>query len=149
MSLTDPASTPARRSDDPDVVRRLLTERDPWAVVGLSRNPRRDAYRIAGYLQDRLGRRIVAVHPRAEAVHGAPGYARLADVPEPIGVVDVFVRSELAGGVIDEAIAVGARAVWLQLGVRDDAAVARARAAGLDVVTDTCPAIEAPRLGLV
>ena len=117
-------------------------------MVGLSKNPQRTAYEIATYLQD-LGMVIVAVHPKAESVHGAPGYASLADVPGPIDVVDVFVRSELAGPVVDRAIAVGAKAVWLQLGVIDEDAAQRAREAGLDVVMNTCPAIEAPRLGIV
>jgi predicted CoA-binding protein len=143
-----PAST-IRHRNDPDVMRRLLAAPGRWAVVGLSRNRDRVAYRIAGYLVDRLGQQIVAVHPKAESVLGAPGYATLADVPGRIDVVDVFVRSELAGDVVDQAITVGAAAVWLQLGVVDEAAAARAQAAGLDVVMDTCPAIEAPRLGLV
>jgi predicted CoA-binding protein len=129
-------------------MRRLLADADRWAVVGLSSNQARVAYGIARYLRDVLGREIVAVHPKAEAVLGAPGYATLADVPGDIDVVDVFVNSRLAGAVVDEAIAVGAKAVWLQLGVIDEAAAERARAAGLDVVMDTCPAIEAPRLGL-
>ncbi len=142
-----PPARPAAHRNDPEVIRRLLTTPGVWAVVGLSSNAARVAYEIGAYLQD-LGMQIVPVHPRAEPAHGATGYPRLADVPWPIDVVDVFVRSELAGDVVDEAIAVGARAVWLQLGVIDQAAAARARAAGLDVVMDTCPAIEAPRLGI-
>lgn len=142
-----PPTTPHR--NDPAVIQRLLTAPGRWAVVGLSQNPRRAAYDVASYLTHQLGQRIVAVHPRAEAVLGAPGYARLSDVPGQIDVVDVFVRGELAGAVVDEAIAVGARAVWLQLGVIDEAAAARATAAGLDVVMDACPAIEARRLGLI
>ena len=134
--------------NDPEVVRRLLATPGRWAVVGLSSNQGRTAYRIAGYLQ-RLGMRIVPVHPKAEAVLGEPGFARLADVPGRVDVVDVFVNSSLAGAVVDDAIAAGAGAVWLQLGVIDEAAAARARAAGLDVVMDTCPAIEAPRLNLL
>jgi len=133
--------------NDPAVVRRLLERPGRWAVVGLSANRARVAYRIASYLQG-LGMEIVPVHPRGETVHGAQGYSSLAEVPAPIDVVDVFVRSELAGAVVDQAIAVGAKAVWLQLGVIDEAAAARATAAGLDVVMDTCPAIEAPRLGV-
>ncbi|RMB61577.1 CoA-binding protein [Tessaracoccus antarcticus] len=135
-------------TNDQDLIRRLLSTRGRWAVVGLSQNPDRTAYSIAGYLQ-KLGMDIVAVHPKAESVHGAPGFATLAEVTGPIDVVDVFVRSELAGDVVDQAIAVGAKAVWLQLGVIDEDAAARARKAGLDVVMDTCPAIEAPRLGIV
>ncbi|GAA1628653.1 CoA-binding protein [Georgenia ruanii] len=134
--------------NDVEVIRRLLTTRGRWAVVGLSRNTARIAYGVARYVQRDLGMEIVPVHPRAETVHGATGYPTLADVPGRIDVVDVFVRSELAGAIVDEAIAVGAGAVWLQLGVVDEAAAARATAAGLAVVMDTCPAIEAPRLGL-
>ncbi len=127
------------------MVRRLLEGTRTWAVVGLSANPDRVAHRIARLLQER-GKRIVPVHPRAEEVHGEQGYASLAEVPFPVDVVDVFVRSELAGAVVDEAVAVGAHGVWLQLGVVDEAAYDRARAAGLDVVMDACPAIEWPRL---
>ena len=148
MAMTESEATPTHRND-PDVVRRLLATPGRWAVVGLSQNPERVAYGIARYLQSPLHQQIVAVHPRTEPVHGAPAYPTLADVPGPVNVVDVFVRSELAGAVVDQAIAIGAGAVWLQLGVVDQAAAARARAAGLDVVMDTCPAIEAPRLGLV
>jgi len=140
-------STSSRHRNDPEVVRRLLATPGRWAVVGLSANSRRIAYGIASYLQG-LGMTIVPVHPRADTVHGEQGYPALADVPGEIDVVDVFVRSDLAGAVVDDAIAAGAKAVWLQLGVIDEAAAARAKAAGLDVVMDTCPAIEAPRLGL-
>lgn len=134
--------------NEPDVVRRLLLDSRRWAVVGLSQNRRRVAYRIASYLQEGLDKEIVPVHPSAEEVHGARGYASLHEVPGRIDVVDVFVRSSSAGAVVDDAIAVGAQAVWLQLGVIDEAAAERAQSAGLDVVMDTCPAMEAPRLGL-
>jgi uncharacterized protein len=140
-------STTSRHRNDPEVVRRLLATPGRWAVVGLSSNPRRVAYGIASYLQG-LGMTIVPVHPKADIVHGEQGYRTLADVPGQIDVVDVFVRSDLAGAVVDDAVAAGAKAVWLQLGVIDEEAAARAEAAGLDVVMDTCPAIEAPRLGL-
>jgi predicted CoA-binding protein len=134
---------------DPEVIRRLLTTPGRWAVVGLSANDKRPAFAVSAFLQDRLGLEIVPVHPHADTVHGATGYPTLRDVPGPIDVVDVFVNSTLAGAVVDDAIAVGARAVWLQLGVIDVAAANRAAAAGLDVLMDTCPAIEAPRLGIV
>ncbi len=136
-----------RGINDPDVIRRLMTTPGRWAVVGLSANRSRVAYDIAAFLQ-RLGNPIVPVHPKAEDVHGATGYPTLADVPGPIDVVDIFVRSELAGDIVDQAIAVGAKAVWLQLGVIDQDAAQRALAAGLDVVMDTCPKIEAPRVGV-
>lgn len=133
--------------NDPEVLRRLLTMPGRWAVVGLSANRSRVAYHIAAFLID-LGMTVVPVHPNADTVHGQRGYPRLSDIPGGVDVVDVFVRSELAGAVVDEAIAARAGAVWLQLDVIDADAVARARAAGLDVVMDACPAIEAPRLGL-
>lgn len=129
------------------MIERLLTEPGRWAVVGLSTNTTRAAYGVAAYVQG-LGHTVIPVHPRAERVHGEDGYARLTDVPGPIDVVDVFVNSRTAGAVVDEAISVGARAVWLQLGVHDEEAEERARAAGLVVVTDTCPKIEGARLGL-
>ncbi|WP_136519981.1 CoA-binding protein [Cellulomonas telluris] len=132
---------------DPDVVDRLLRTPATWAVVGLSTNRARAAYGVAAYLQ-RLGHRVVPVHPSAPTVHGVRGVRRLDELPEPPDVVDLFVNSSIAGGVVDEAVAVGARAVWLQLGVVDEAAAARARAAGLDVVMDHCPAIEGSLRGL-
>ena len=131
--------------NDPEVLRRLLSTPGRWAVVGLSQNRQRVAHGIARYVMD-LGMEIVPVHPKAQEVHGARGYASLGEVPGPIDVVDVFVRSDLAGAVVDEAIEVGAKAVWLQLGVIDEDAAERAKAAGLDVVMNTCPAIEYPRL---
>ena len=112
-----------------------------WAVVGLSTDRSRAAYGVAAFLQAQ-GRRIVPVHPRAETVLGEPGFPRLADIPFDVDVVDLFVRSELAGPVVDEAVDKGAAAVWLQLGVVDEAAAARAEAAGLAVVMDRCPRIE-------
>ncbi|MFF5408132.1 CoA-binding protein [Streptomyces misionensis] len=131
---------------DEATVRRILTELgDTWAVVGLSGNSARPAHRVAQVLQ-RFGKRIVPVHPKAETVHGERGYACLADIPFDVDVVDVFVNSSLAGAVADEAVAKGARAVWFQLGVVDEAAYARTREAGLDMVMDRCPAIEIPRL---
>ena len=139
---------PGAHRNDPDVIRRLLTTPNRWAVVGLSQNRARPAHGIAAYLQG-LGKPIVAVHPRAEPVHGAQAYRTLAEVPGPVHVVDVFVNSARAGAVVDQAIAIGAGAVWLQQGVVDEEAAARAAAAGLDVVMDTCPAVEVPRLGLV
>ncbi|MDN5724960.1 MAG: CoA-binding protein [Propionibacteriales bacterium] len=133
--------------NDPAVMERLLRTPGRWAVVGLSDNPDRIAYGVARFVQG-LGHEIVPVHPKAEAVHGATGYATLDDVPGSIDVVDVFVNSALAGEVVDQAIAVGAKAVWLQLGVIDEGAAARAASAGLDVVMDTCPVIEAPKFGV-
>ena len=131
---------------DDATVREILTGTgDTWAVVGLSTNPARAAYGVAKVLQ-RFGKRVVPVHPKAETVHGEQGYATLADVPFPIDVVDVFVRSDLAGDVADQAVAVGAKAVWFQLGVIDEAAGRRTREAGLAMVMDRCPAIEIPRL---
>ncbi|MEE1815706.1 CoA-binding protein [Streptomyces sp. SP18ES09] len=141
-TTTDPAAYPAS-----EAVRRILTSTgDTWAVVGLSGNRARAAYGVAAVLQ-RFGKRIVPIHPKAETVHGEPGFASLADVPFPVDVVDVFVNSDLAGAVADEAVAIGAKAVWFQLDVIDEDAFARTRAAGLDMVMDRCPAIEIPRLG--
>ncbi|MEU9183683.1 CoA-binding protein [Streptomyces sp. NPDC048484] len=127
---------------DPATIRKILTELgDTWAVVGLSSNERRAAYGVAQVLQ-RYGKRVIPVHPKAETVHGEKGYASLAEIPFAVDVVDVFINSGLAGSVADEAVAIGAKAVWFQLGVIDEAGYERTRAAGLDMVMDRCPAIE-------
>ena len=119
----------------------MLDECETWAVVGLSGDPGRPAYDVADVLQVR-GKRIVPIHPDAPVVHGEQGYATLAEVPFPVDVVDVFRRSSEAGQFADEAVAIGARGVWFQLGVVDEEAFARTRAAGVAMVMDTCPAIE-------
>jgi predicted CoA-binding protein len=127
---------------DAETIRKILTQTgDTWAVVGLSDNRARAAYGVAATLQ-RFGKRVVPVHPKAATVHGEQGYASLADIPFDVDVVDVFVNSDLAGAVADEAVRVGAKAVWFQLGVIDEAAYDRTRAAGIDMVMDRCPAIE-------
>ena len=127
-----------------DVVAHLLRDTEVWVVAGLSTDQSRDAFGVARLLQSR-GKRIVPVHPRAETVHGEQGYASVPDAVfavGPVDVVDCFVNSRRVGEVVDAAIAVGASAVWMQLGVVDEAAARRARDAGLDVVMDRCPAIE-------
>ncbi len=138
--------------NDPGAIRDLLTTPATWAVVGLSDNPRRTAYGVAGWLRHELGMHIIPIHPRAETVDGQRGYAQLGDLPDgtEVDVVDCFVNSGRVGEVVDMAIAerdrLGIAAVWLQLGVVDEEAAERARAAGLTVVMDTCPKIEFPRL---
>jgi predicted CoA-binding protein len=125
----------------PEWVRTMLDDTTTWAVVGLSGDPTRTAYEVARSLQ-RRGKRIVPIHPTAPTVLGEQGYAALADVPFPIDVVDVFRRSESAGEFADQAVEVGAGAVWFQLGVVDEAAFERTTAAGVPMVMDTCPLIE-------
>jgi uncharacterized protein len=117
-----------------------------WAVVGCSPDPSRDSHRIAALLQER-GYRVIPVNPAVDEILGERCYPSLADIPasEGVEVVDVFRRSAFAGAHVDEAIAIGARAVWLQLGVIDADALQRARAAGLRAVMDRCPAIELAR----
>ena len=115
-----------------------------WAVVGLGNNPERAAFGVAKLLQDK-GHRIIPVYPRAENVHGETGYKTLAEIPESIDVVDCFVNSSLVGKVVDQAIAIGAKAVWLQLDVIDHEAIERAQKAGLLTIMDRCPAIEYQR----
>ena len=118
-----------------------LLAKDVWAVVGLSTDQTRAAYGVAQFLQAK-GKRIVPVHPSAGQVHGEKGYARLAEIPFPVDVVDCFVNSRLVGPVADAAVAIGATGIWMQLGVVDDEAAARARKAGLTVVMNRCPKIE-------
>jgi predicted CoA-binding protein len=130
---------------DDDAIRFMLDKCETWAVVGLSGDRSRTAYRIAKFLQAR-GKRIVPVHPAAPTVLGEQGYASLAEIPFPVDCVDVFRRSEAAGEFADQAVAIGAKAVWFQLGVVDHDAFARTTEAGVPMVMDTCPVMEWPRL---
>jgi len=125
----------------------ILEHAQLWFIVGLSTNTERAAYRVAAILASQ-GKQIVPIHPSAPTVHGSDGYSSITQAAAALGapdVVDVFVRSDLAGAVADEAVAVGARAVWFQLDVIDEAAARRVRAAGADMVMDRCPAIELRR----
>ncbi|MQA62447.1 MAG: CoA-binding protein [Actinophytocola sp.] len=128
-----------------DLVERVLTNCQTWAVVGLGDNPGRAAYGVARTLQ-RYGKRVVPVHPSAATVHGEQGYPTLADIPFEVDCVDVFRRLDEAGQFADQAVSIGAKAVWFQLDLIDEDAYARTTAAGLDMVMDRCPAIELPRL---
>ena len=144
--------TQTAKVSDPAVIHRLLTTPATWAVVGLSTDRTRTAYGVARWMRDGLGHRVIPVHPSAVEVWGEPGYQTLTQIPDGtvVAVVDCFVNSSRVGAVVDEAIANRDRlcieALWLQLGVVDQAAAERAIAAGLDVVMDTCPMIEYPKL---
>ncbi|MGW8137297.1 CoA-binding protein [Sphingomonas zeae] len=132
-----------------DDIRDLLANARTIALVGASDRPDRPSYGVMKRLRDH-GYRVIPVNPQitGEHVHGEFVFRELGQLGDPIDIVDIFRRSEAAGDVVDEAIAIGAKAVWMQLGVVNDAAAARAEAAGLKVVMDRCPAIEIPRLGV-
>jgi uncharacterized protein len=115
------------------------------AVVGCSPNPERDSHRIAKLLKAR-GHRVIPVNPGQETILGEKCYASLRDIPETVDMVDIFRRSEHVAPIVDEAIETGAKIVWMQLGVIDEPAAAKAQQAGLIVVMDRCPAIEYRRL---
>ncbi|WP_298686461.1 CoA-binding protein [uncultured Sphingomonas sp.] len=130
-------------------IAQLLRETRTIALVGASDRPSRPSNGVMRTLQAH-GYRVFPVNPQitGEHIHGEYVWRELAQIGEPIDLVDIFRNSAAAGAAVDEAIAAGAKAVWMQLGVIDEAAAARAEAAGLKVVMDRCPAIEIPRLGL-
>uniref|UniRef100_UPI0035C963A7 CoA-binding protein n=1 Tax=uncultured Sphingomonas sp. TaxID=158754 RepID=UPI0035C963A7 len=130
-------------------LRTLLEETRTIALVGASDRPDRPSYRVMRSLQEH-GYRVIPVNPQitGEHLHGEFVFRDLSQIGEPIDLVDIFRNSTAAGEAVDEAIAAGAKAVWLQLGVVNEAAAARAEAAGLKVVMDRCPAIDIPRLGV-
>jgi len=127
-----------------DDIRHVLTTYRTWAVVGCSPSPHRDSHRIAAMLMGR-GYRVIPVNPECDEVLGERCHPTLP-ADQGIEVVDLFRRSSAVSAHVDEAIAIGAKAVWMQLGVIDHDAAERARAAGLRVVMNRCPAIELPRL---
>jgi predicted CoA-binding protein len=132
------------RTDD-ETARRVLARTRTWAVVGASTDPWRASHDVMGLLIER-GYDVIPVNPAYDTVLGRTCYPSLADVPRPVDVVDLFRRSEEAGAHVDEAVAIGAKVVWTQLGVfPDEAALARARAAGLALVLNRCPAQDLPR----
>jgi predicted CoA-binding protein len=137
---------PLTRDED---IRTLLENARTIALVGASDRPSRPSYGVMAYLQNH-GYRVIPVNPQitGEHVHGEFVFRELTQIGEPIDIVDIFRNSNAAGDAVDEAIAVGAKAVWMQLGVINEAAAARAEAAGLQVVMNACPAIEIPRLGI-
>ncbi len=130
-----------RENASPEEIRQLLSTARVIAVVGLSDKAYRDSHRVAAYLQQH-GYRIIPVNPTVASVLGEKAYARLQDVPEKIDVVDVFRRPEAVPEIVDSAIAVGAKAVWMQLGIAHNAAADKARAAGLQVVMNKCILVE-------
>lgn len=136
-------------NDDAEI-RELLGTRRRIAIIGASPNPARASHGVLGFLMSE-GHDVIAVNPghAGKTIQGAPVVATLADVEPPAEIVDIFRNSEDAGGAVDEAIVHGAKAVWLQLGVINEAAARRAEAAGLIVVMDRCPKMEIPRLGLL
>jgi predicted CoA-binding protein len=134
---------------DPAAIAELLANARTIALVGASDRPDRPSYGVMKFLQD-WGYRVFPVNPQitGEHVHGEYIWRELSQIGEPIDIVDIFRRPAAAGEAVDEAIAIGAKAVWMQLGVINEAAAARAEAAGLKVVMDRCPAIDIPRLGV-
>ena len=137
---------PLRADED---VADLLRSAKVIAMVGASDRPDRASHGVMRFLQSR-GYKVIPVNPTlaGQTVHGEPVLATLQEINGPIDIVDIFRNGSAAGQVIDDAIEVGAKAVWTQLGVYNDEAVARAEAAGLKAVVDRCPKIEIPRLGL-
>ena len=137
--LPDGAEAATRPGADP--IADILKEYKTIAVVGLSSNPMRPSHGVTEHMQA-AGYRIIPVNPNETEVLGEKSYARLEDVPEKIDIVDVFRRAEAVPPVVESAIRVGAKVVWLQLGIENDAAAEKPRAAGLTVIEDACILIE-------
>jgi len=135
--------------NDDKIIRKILESSKTIALVGASPRPHRASHQVMGYLMAK-GYRVIPVNPTeaGASILGQPVLASLSDIDEPIDMVDIFRNSVDAGDAVDDAIAVHAKSIWMQLGVVNEPAAERAQAAGLDVVMDRCPALEIPRLSL-
>jgi uncharacterized protein len=141
MRVHIPGGTEIDGRSEGDPITKILRESRTIAVVGLSSNPVRPSHGVAEYLQS-AGYRIIPVNPNETEVLGEKSYARLEDVPEKIDVVDIFRRAEFVPQVVESAIRIGAKVVWMQLGIENEEAAEKARVAGLVVVEDACVLIE-------
>jgi len=133
------------RHPSDEEIQELLRKSKTVAVVGLSGKTDRDSYRVAKYMQDQ-GYRIIPVNPRLKSVLGEASYPSLSSIPEKVDIVNVFRRSELVLPIVEEALQISPRAIWLQLGIVNEEAAERALAAGVDFVMDRCIKIEHQRL---
>lgn len=145
--MSDPVCELPKKNASGEETRRLLADAGTIAVVGLSDDPARDSHRIAAYLQEQ-GYRVIPVNPKVREVLGEKAYPDLASVPVPIDIVDVFRRVEAIPAIVDEAIAVEAKAVWMQLGLAHNASAEKARAAGMTVVMNRCIMVDHRKLGI-
>jgi len=127
--------------EEQQTIEKILRDAKTIATVGLSSDPAKPAHSVPAYLQMQ-GYRVIPVNPNLETALDETAYATLSDVPEPVDVVQIFRRSDQVGPIVDEAIAVGAKAVWMQVGIVDEEAAARAREAGLDVVMNQCMRVQ-------
>jgi uncharacterized protein len=141
MRVHIPGGAEIGERGDGDPITKILRESKTIAVVGLSSNPMRPSHGVAEYMQS-AGYRIIPVNPNEKEVLGEKSYARLEDVPDKIDVVDIFRRAEFVVPVVESAIRVGAKVVWMQLGIENEDAAEKGRAAGLAVVEDACMLIE-------
>ena len=139
--MSDPVCELPKKNASGEEIRRLLADAGTIAVVGLSENPARDSHRIAAYLQEH-GYRVIPVNPAVREVLGEKAYPDLASVPVPIDIVDVFRRVDAIPAIVDDAIAAGAKAVWMQLGLAHNESAEKARRAGLAVVMNKCIMVE-------
>ncbi len=125
--------------------KKILSSYKTIAVVGLSKNPEKDSHKVSSYMQ-KAGYRIIPVNPSADEILGENAYKSLRDIPEPVDIVNIFRPSSEAGAIVDAAVEIDAKAVWMQLGIFDEAAAKRATEAGLDIVMDWCIMTEHMRL---
>jgi predicted CoA-binding protein len=146
MRVTVPEGTNFSRHPSADVILELLKKCKTIAVVGLSSNPMRPSFGVTEYMQE-AGYRIIPVNPNEMEVLGEKSYARLEDVPEKIDIVNIFRRAEEVAPVVESAIRIGAKAVWMQMGIENEAAAEKARAAGIVVVEDACILVEHKKRG--